>query len=220
MKKLWTALLSGCAIEPFETPSAYDGQRYLCDDPDLVELREEADKCRDEQEPPCNGYISFKGDIQRVKDLRVDTTLERSEVRVAVQQSEDTGVPPTRNLSRVELSGAAPYFHFDVAVSSIGTPWPDQPTKGVWPPLGVTDPNEALNFGDKLGAVQWYIRAGSDTALLPSAPAPNDGAIGVYYMSDERVDLKFSAELGLAGDRLEACAVAYPQGGVDFVQIQ
>jgi hypothetical protein len=210
-------LFCGCAIEPFETPSAYDKHDYLCGTSEgLDRLEEAADDCRQDPEP-CRGYISFQGQVQRVQQLRVDTTLERSIVRVAVQESEDSGEPPAQNLSRVELSGAAPYFHFDVAVSSIGTPWSEGSTHWMLDVVA-PDPKTALNFGDGDGAVQWYIRAGSDTALFPSV-ADGKGAIGVTFLSNERVDLRFSSNIGPAGDRLDACAIAFPEGGVDFVSI-
>ena len=217
MRMLTTALLCGCGIDPFETPSAYDGQRYLCDDLDLLE--EAADDCLAmPEEENCRGVISFEGRVQLVQ-IRVDTTLQRSIVRVA-----DNGTD--RFLSRVEISGAAPYFHFDTAISSIGTPWHDEPTEKDPPYALVFDtpsPDTALDFTDGFGAVQWYIRAGSDTAMLssPSNPDadPDIGTITVTYVSLQRVDLQFAGSIGPAGDHLDACAIVFPQS-VEIVPIQ
>jgi hypothetical protein len=209
MRTLWTALLCGCGIEPFETPSAYDQQRYLCEEPELLE--DAANACREEREP-CAGFISFQGQIQRVQ-LRVDTQLQRGIVRV----TQSGGAHPAQNLSRVELSGAAPYFHFDVAISSIGAPWSDQPTS---PDFTLTydtpSPATALDFDDGFGAVQWYIRAGSDTAMLTSNP--KKGTIDVALVSEERVDLAFEGGLGPVDDTLDACAIVFPES-IDIVPI-
>lgn len=211
MRVLTTALLCGCSIEPFETPSAYDAQRYLCDDLDLLD--EEADACLEmPAEENCTGVISFQGQVQRVP-IRVDTTLQRSLVHVA----ENTD--GQQFLSRVEISGAAPYFHFDVAISSLGTDWPQHPT-GTHDALTFETPNPetALELDDAFGAVQWYIRAGTDTATLPSNSDPG-GVILVTYLSDERVELRFAGGLGPADDTLSACVIAFPQS-VDIVFIQ
>jgi hypothetical protein len=208
MKKLWTALLCGCGIEPFETPSAYAQQQYLCDPEGLDVLEDAANACREEPEP-CSGYISFRGEIQRVR-LTVDTEIQRSLVRVA--QSEGA-----RNLSRVELSASAPYFHFDATLSSLGTPWPDEPSATHWPlEFEAPSPETALIFDDGFGAVQWYIRAGSDTAMLTSnrddesTEEDEGGIIGVGFVGDERVDLRFAGSIGPAGDALAACAIVFP----------
>ena len=210
MKKLWTALLCGCGIEPFETPSAYDQQRYLCEELDLLE--ESALACLEEDES-CRGFISFQGQIQRVQ-LRVDTELQRGIVRVV---EDDDGV---QHLSRVELSGAAPYFHFDVAVSSIGAPWPEEATDTHFTvDFDTPSPDTAwaLDFDDGLGGVQWYIRAGSDTAMLTSNPDDptteenEGGTIGVSHLSDDRVDLRFGGSIGPVDDSLNACAIVFPE---------
>jgi len=209
MRMLTIALLWGCGIDPFETPSAYDQQQYLCDDLDA--LQEAAITCRDEPPDgaePCQGYISFQGTIQLV-NLRVDTTLERGRVVLAEEPdtAQDTDSDGQLFLSRVEMSGAAPYFHFDVAISSIGTPWDEQ--HGHWPlTFGSPDPETAFVFDDGVGAVQWYIRAGSDSALLSS----NDGSgtITVDDLADDRVDLRFVGGLGPSVDKLDACAVVFP----------
>jgi hypothetical protein len=202
-------LCAGCGIDPFETPSAYDQQHFLCEDFDA--LRAAADECRKAAEP-CEGYISFQGQIQRV-NLRVDTTLERGVVHLAEKTvpADDTGTQDIDVLSRVEMSGAAPYFHFDVAVSSIGTEWPAV-GHGTHDTLdfGAPDPDKALDFGDGVGAVQWYIRAGSDTAMLTS----NDerkGFIVVYYLSEDQVELRFAGGLGPVDDTLDACAIVFPE---------
>jgi hypothetical protein len=212
MRLLTITLLCGCGIDPFETPSAYDQQRYLCEDLDL--LQDAADACLDmPAEENCTGVISFKGEIQLVP-IRVDTTLQRSIVRVA--QSKTDG---REYLSRVEISGAAPYFHFDTAISSIGTPWPDGPTPDELT-FDTPLPKKALDFEDGHGAVQWYIRAGSDTAMLSSkSPDDGSGTITVSDISSERVDLQFVGDIGPAGDTIDACAIVFPQGGVEIVPI-
>ncbi len=200
MRTLWTALLCGCGIDPFETPSAYDQQRYLCDEPELLEAA--ATECQAKQECP-GGFMSFQGQIQRVP-IRVDSNLQRSLVRVA------QGAQGVRSLSRVELSGTAPYFHFDVSVSSIGTPWPDEPTETDWEVVfGAPSEETATDFDDGVGAVQWYILAGSDTAMLASNP--DAGTIHVSFVSDERVDLQFAGGIGPVDDTLDACAIAFPE---------
>ena len=211
MRMLTIALLCGCGIDPFETPSAYDQQRYLCDDEELdhlEDLEQQADACLAmPEEDNCTGVISFQGQVQQVQ-IRVDTMLQRSIVRMAQKGGDEV-------LSRVEISGAAPYFHFDTAISSIGAPWPD--------PQGETDftvsfdspePDEAPKLEDGFGAVQWYIRAGSDTAMLTSndhEQVPDGGTIHVSFLSDDRVDLWFGGRIGPAGDELHACAIVFRQ---------
>ena len=211
MRMLTTTFLCGCAIEPFETPSAYDQQRYLCDDRESLQAA--ADACRKEPEP-CSGYISFQGRIQLVQ-LRVDTTLERGMVHLVDEKLEDTGAGPQEvvSLSRVELSGAAPYFHFDVAISSIGTDWPEYPHGTRTDDeltFGTPDPETALVLDDEIGAVQWYIRAGSDTAMLSSNP-DTKSVILVTYLSETQVDLEFAGGFGPVNDTLAACAIVFPE---------
>ena len=208
MRLLMTALLVGCGIDPFETPSAYDKQQYLCGEEHHDELQAAADACREEPEP-CKGYISFKGQIQLVQ-LSVDTTLERGIVHL-VDTEGDTG--KVVQLSRVDLSGAAPYFHFDVTISSIGTDWPEYP-HGTRPndklAFGDPDSETTPDLGDDFGTVQWYIRAGSDTAMLSGNPE-TESVILVTYLSETQVDLDFAGGLGPVDDALDACAIVFPE---------
>jgi hypothetical protein len=196
-RTLLAALLGGCGIDPFETPSAYDQQRFLCDDPKALE--EAALAC---EPPDCAGIVSFQGQVQRVQ-IRVDTELQHSVVRVA------QGAQAVQNLSRVELVGDAPYFHFDAIVSSIGTPWPEEPTATHWE-VAFGEPSEetATDFSDGIGAVEWDILAGTDSALLTSNP--DAGLINVSFVSEQRVDLRFAGGVGPVDDTLDACAVVFP----------
>jgi|KBSSwiStaDraftv2_1062776.scaffolds.fasta_scaffold366419_3 hypothetical protein len=211
MRMLAIAFLSGCGIDPFETPSAYDQQQYLCDDDHQV-LQDKADECHDEPADgvePCKGYISFRGQIQLVQ-IHVDTTLERG----IVQYVGDVDAGEVVQLSRVDLSGAAPYFHFDVTISSIGTDWPEYPhgTRPDDKPLTFGDPESKtdLNLEDGHGAVQWYIRAGSDTAMLTGNPA-TESVILPTFLSPTQVDLDFAGGLGPVDDYLDACAIVFPE---------
>jgi hypothetical protein len=204
MRTLWMALLGGCGIDPFETPSAYDQQKFLCTDPDALEAAAVA--CESSEED-CPGVVSFQGQVQRVQ-IRVDTTLQHSLVRVA------QGPQGVRNLSRVELAGAAPYFHFEVAISSLGTPWPEDSAALHWElDFGTPSETTALDFEDGVGAVEWDILAGTDGAMLASNP--DAGLIHVGFVSDERVDLRFAGGVGPVDDTLDACAVVFP----DVVEI-
>jgi hypothetical protein len=69
---------------------------------------------------------------------------------------------------------------------------------------------------DPFGAVQWSIRAGSDSAMLssnnpdPKHPPDDPGNITVTYVSADRVDLQFAGPIGPAGDTLDACAIVFP----------
>jgi hypothetical protein len=208
MGTFWTALLfGGCGIEPFETPSAYDQQRYLCAEPDLLEA--EVTDCQ--AEPECAGVASFQGQVQRAA-VRVDAMLQRSAVRLA-QAGHDAPV-----LSRVELSGSALYFHFDVVVSGIGTPWSDEPEETEWELVyGTASAATANNFDDRVGAVEWDIRAGTDSVVLTSVA--DAGTIDVSFISDRRVDLQFAGRVGPVDDVLDACAVVFPDR-VEIVPVQ
>jgi hypothetical protein len=57
--------------------------------------------------------------------------------------------------------------------------------------------------------VQWYIRAGSDEALLTGNPDAKSNIL-VTYLSVTQVDLEFSGGLGPANDALSACAIVFP----------
>jgi hypothetical protein len=208
MPLLMTALFWGCGIDPFETPSAYDKQQYLCDSDHQV-LQDAADACRDDPpdgQEPCKGYISFKGEIQLVH-LSVDTTLERG-----IVEWDYTG--DVVQLSRIDLSGAAPYFHFDVAISSIGTDWPAYPVgmRVHDTPLsfGPPDPATELDLDDEFAAVQWYIRAGSDEAMLSGNPETKSVVLPTF-LSEDQVDLDFAGGVGAVSDYLDACAIVFPE---------
>jgi len=78
------------------------------------------------------------------------------------------------------------------------------------PDFGAPDPDKALDFDDGVGAVQWYIRAGSDTAMLTGNPA-TESVILPTFLSPTQVDLDFAGGLGPVDDYLDACAIVFPE---------
>src|SRR5204863_7791877 len=124
-------------------------------------------------------------------------------------------------LKSVVMSGAAPYFHFDAAISSIGAPLGEKLDYFVY--FDKPDSKNAADLGDDRGAVQFYIRAGSDTAMLSSdwydphaahhSDEPvNAPTITVTEVSGDRVELQFGGPIGPPGDNLYACAIVFRNG--------
>jgi hypothetical protein len=144
--------------------------------------------------------------------ITVDTTLERGIVHM------DPGLGV---LSGVAMSGAAPYFHFDIAVSSIGAPLGKKLDYAVY----YDDPNsENAATSATIGARCSSTSApASDTAMLStdwydphashdSEEPQNDSTITVTEVSGDRVDLQFGGPIGPVGDNLYACAIVFRNG--------
>jgi hypothetical protein len=190
-------LLSGCGIVPFETPTAYDAQRYLCDDP--VQLDANAQICDDD--PLCNGLFDFQGTIQGVP-LVVGSRVERNIVQVSQTASGE------QLLSRVRVTGLSPYFRYELDLASLGAEWTEKGAVSEFEVVFGTDTKE-LDLDDGAGSLEWAFAAGTDSATLEGLE--DQGTISVPYVSEARIDLRFAGSIGSHTDEVEGCLVVYPE---------
>ncbi|MBW2254248.1 MAG: hypothetical protein JRI25_06570 [Deltaproteobacteria bacterium] len=189
------ALTVGC-LQPFETPSAYEDQRYLCANDSVDALWEEVDNCG--ALPTCGGVASFTGTLEG-QPVTVESHLDASAVRLVAQGE-------ARMLDGVDLGGNGPYFRFVFAFESIGGDWDvaaDTPRT-----LGYTGAAGSLesHLDDTWVEAFLQLSAAGDSKDL----AGTDGELVVEEQAPTYVHLSFSGVYGQQEDHIEGCIHVLP----------
>lgn len=97
--------LASC-VSPLQAPSAFAGERYLCDDKGASEWEARIQDCRatDPLDGPCHGVISFRGVID-AQSVVVDSPV----TRLIITDAPKNDGTVSRDLF---LYGLSPYFRF------------------------------------------------------------------------------------------------------------
>ena len=106
----------GCVV-PFDTPSEYENQRYLCAPEHADAFARIVDECRagladEDAIERCAGAWSLTG-VLGGYDVTIESTLASSTFAL----TEEDG---TRVIESIDASGPTPYFTLSVQVESIG----------------------------------------------------------------------------------------------------
>ncbi|MBW1877652.1 MAG: hypothetical protein JRI25_14740 [Deltaproteobacteria bacterium] len=189
------ALTVGC-LQPFETPSAYEDQRYLCANDNADALWEEVDHCS--AAPTCGGVASFTGTLGG-QPVTVESHLDSSMVRLVT-------LGEARMLDGVDLGGSGPYFQFVFGFESIGGDWDvavDAPrTFGYAGAAGSLE----SHLDDTWVEASLRLSAAGDSTDL----AGTDGELIVEEQAPTYVHLSFSGVYGNPEDLVEGCIHVLP----------
>jgi len=107
-----TALACGGA-DPFDAPSAYESQPYLCPEPAAFAERLAACRAAWTSDQSCAGLVSMQGVLEGVP---LTVTSEFSETTFTDEPVEASGTVR----DRIEGVGVSPYFQFTFRLLSIG----------------------------------------------------------------------------------------------------
>jgi hypothetical protein len=187
--------LPGCA-EPIQAPSAFDGERYLCDAENVIEFDALLDNCRGLSEP-CAGYTSVRGLIDSQLVI-VDGPVSRATY---------IDLPPTdREVGRaLTLRTRAPYFELVFELRRFGIP-PERSRSG--PVCGLNAEAACDLTGPAGGSATQFVdleaRGANFLSILTSQ---------VREIQLETADeLRFAITADLArGGHVEACFDVFPQ---------
>jgi pimeloyl-ACP methyl ester carboxylesterase len=151
--------LGGCV--PFVAPSGYEGTLYACDRPDLWDAL--IASCTS----PCPGVASLEGQAEG-EPFVVASALEAAALYPAELEGE-------LRLDRLEVSGASPYFTYDLLAHSVGPTLPDaQPQTLGFDPEAALQPEHLLD-----GQAALELRMTVPHRTLAREAAPGSGALEV-----------------------------------------
>jgi hypothetical protein len=183
---------AGCA-EPFDTPTAYEGETYLCDAAHAALLAEEIADCRAQRAKDrraCGGVVSFRGQLQG-QDVTVSAQLSSM-----LFANERNATATLRE--RYDASGDSPYFSFTLQAKEVGFAIDagdiDQDLK-----VGASDPLAPLT--DTLVDMSMRISAGGDSQDLHA----RSGTLTLDTQQLDEASGSFSLTLGSDREKLEGC---------------
>lgn len=193
-------LLAGC-IDRFETPAAYQSQRYLCAPENAASFMALVAECLDDRAAggDCGGVLSFRGQLDGLPVI-VESRLgsSRFETRLGA-------------LGRVDLSGASPYYHFNMKLDSIGgllePPITTERSLTLEPGAGEL----TLDLTDTLTDGSLQLSAGGRSLALPFL---SGGTVTVEQQSRTELHGRFQLTAGSPEDAIEGCFQAFPTGGI------
>lgn len=186
----------GC-IEPFETPSEYDEQRFLCSEELASTYQDLIDDCA--SDATCAGVLSFRGKLEgvpvTVESLQSSTVFRR--VRV-----------PTGDLllDRVDTFGASPYFNLGLQLKSIGGRADEEaPAREMTVDRGADSAAEP--YADELLRMELRLTSGGESVDLT---AEKGGTVTISTQTPDELSGSFEGHFGSATDRVEGCFVLFP----------
>jgi hypothetical protein len=186
--------LAGCA-EPIEAPSAFDGERYLCDPENVMEFDALLENCRGLTDP-CAGYMSARGLIDSQLVI-VDGPVTRATY---------IDLPPTGpEVGRaLTLLTPAPYFDLVFELRRFGIP-PERSMSG--PVCGLNE--EACDpTGPEGGSATHFLnlvaRGGNLFSVLTSQVRE------IQLETADEIRFAFTANLARGG-HVEACFDVFPR---------
>jgi hypothetical protein len=198
--RLSTALLivattSGC-LGKFNTPSAYQEQRYLCDDAHAAEFQALADSCR--VDGRCAGAFSMQGSMQGQK-LTVETSLSDAGFGLVEPPGD-----PTETMDRLNLTGTSPYFQFIFHVKSLGgvvTPAGDSTVRTLQINPGASRLTNPL--ADDQVDVGQFLEVGGASA--DQQGQTSSGQVVITFLSSDEIKGTFHGNFGDSTDMVEGC---------------
>ena len=115
---LWPVLLliSASCVSPLKAPSAFAGERYLCDEKSVDEWQARIQDCRAayQEDGSCLGLISFRGVIDS-QTVVVDSPV----TRLIITDTPKADATITRDLF---MDGLSPYFLFSFDFPNFSDP--------------------------------------------------------------------------------------------------
>jgi hypothetical protein len=186
-------LVSGCLV-PFETPPAYEDQRYLCAPEHADAFARIVDECRatlDADSGRCAGAWSMTG-VLGGYDVTIESRLEAA--TFALVEREGAQV-----LDVVDASGPTPYFTLSVQFESVG----GGELEGR--ELGLDQRADALptHLDDDNTSLQLRLSGGGDSENIVGQTG--SGVVMVAEQSLSEVRGSFEGGFGEDGDPLQGC---------------
>jgi hypothetical protein len=191
---------SGC-LGNFKTPSAYQEQRFLCDDAHAADFQALVASCRNNMN--CTGAFSMQGTMQG-EPLTVESKLTDSTFTL-VQAAGST----VQKLDRVTLNGASPYFDFVFHLKSVGglvTAAGDMTQRDLTINGGSTSLMNPLD-DDQVDVGQLLEAAG---ASADEAGRTGTGTVSITYLSTTELQGTFHGSFGDPTDVVDGCFDAFP----------
>ncbi len=189
--------LTAC-IEPFETPSAYTDQRYLCDDAFKEEWEAARAECIDENhsEGECGGIISFDG-ILEGRPVTIETKFRSTVIWEAT-------VGDATLISDTKSDGKTPYFDLSVKAKSFGVSV-DEPFDEATFDLN----SNAENLDDPLAdnKISFDLRLNTGGESIELQGRSGSGHVRLSRPEDGVLDATFEGEFGEPGNRITGCLV-------------
>jgi hypothetical protein len=191
---------SGC-LGNFKTPSAYQDQRFLCDDAHAADFQALVDSCQ--KDGSCAGAFSMQGTLQG-EPLTVGTALSDASFTLV-----QTAGSPVQKLDRVNLNGASPYFDFVFHMKSVGglvTAAGDPIGRDLTINGGSTSLAGPLD-DDQVDVGQLLEAAGASS---DQAGRTGSGTVSISYLSSTELRATFHGSFGDPNDSVDGCFDAIP----------
>lgn len=181
-------------IEPFETPSEYDSQRYLCSEEHQDVWAKAIDDCR--AEPSCGGVVSFEGKLEGVPVTVESTQNSTIFRRVRLSGSEEVV------LERIDTFGASPYFTFGFKMKSIGGSATEESSVTREMTVDPAAERAADPRGDDVLTVDLRLTGGNESVELSGLKG---GSVVLTKQGPNEIRGTFVSSFGKADDRVEGC---------------
>jgi hypothetical protein len=205
MRRLLFVLLGasvGC-VQPFETPSAYEAERYLCDPAAATQYAAAVSDCQTafDQNRGCGGVISYRGKLEG-RALTVDSTLGTAQF--LIQPGPMAGQTSFDGLS---VTGASPYFAFLWRLQSAGGD--ANATLATAQTYSVDERARKVmgSLSDNQVDLSMRLEGGGQSVGVQGLTG---GTLTITRRSMSRVEGTFSASFTNADDKLDGCFVVLP----------
>jgi hypothetical protein len=197
----WVGLVcltsAGC-LGDFKTPSAYQSQRFYCDDSSASAFEALADSCR--VDGSCSGAFSMRGTMQE-QPLTVGATLQQATVTLV--QSDPTA-PEFWDIIR--MTGSAPYFQFVFHLKSIGGDVTNTSPRDLDLRAGAgVLPNSLM---DNLTDVGQTLQVGGENAEQQGLS--DTGFVSFTKLTTTEVRGTFHGNFGSPADLVDGCFLMFP----------
>lgn len=197
---LATALLLGAGcIEPFETPSEYDSQRFLCDEAHQEAWEDLVSSCADDD--ACGGVVSFKGKLEGVPVV-VESTQPTTAFR-RVRRAEGDAVV----LDRIDSFGASPYFEFGIKMKSVGGDAESEAPAAREMSVDSAAERREDAFDDDVLTFDLRLTSGGESVDLTGLKG---GTVKITAQGPEELQATFATSFGAEADRVEGCFALFP----------
>jgi len=185
------SITCGCA-EPFDTPSAYEGQQYVCDN-DAFDERLALCRTRWTADRSCAGITSMTGILQGqpltvTSELSEATFLDVLVKNGAALRTEVTGI------------GRSPYFQFSMRYRSIGGEASNGGTTRTLT-LVTNASSQVDELMDTKVAGDLRLNNGSDSSNISFKA----GSLELALQNSNEEAGMFTAQFARAGDTLRGC---------------
>lgn len=193
--------LGTACVQPFDAPSAYSTQRFLCDPQNAQVYAQEVADCRQQLKADggCAGVLSFKGTLGD-RPVVVESMLHDSRLSVLPQDGSQAPL-----IDEVEVHGKSPYFAYDAKFRSMGGALAtDGGTRAL---TFNSDPN---SLPDPLqdDKVLFQLRiSGADSFTYVGRP----GSATIEEQSPADIIGSFSGSFGPSPNHLDGCFHIFPE---------